>query len=110
MAREPGPVRRLTGRIRRRQFRCACCPDKVFRGYKALNAHHLARHGNYWAGAKARAMARKMGKGQDAARKHARGWLEAYGHVDRLGKRTSRARSRPEAPAYGRLTMRTLRP
>jgi hypothetical protein len=91
------------------RFTCACCPDRVFRGHKALNAHHLARHGGYWGGKAGRAMARKVGKDVDAARRHARGWLEAHGHVDRLGRRTGRARSRPQAPARGHLSLRQMR-
>lgn len=91
----------------RTQFTCACCPGKTFRGHRAMNAHHLARHGNYWAGGKARAMGRKMGKAQDAARKHARGWLEAAGLRDRNGKTTDRARSRPQV--RGKAGVRDLR-
>jgi hypothetical protein len=91
------------------RFTCSCCPDKVFRGHRALNAHHLARHGGYWGGKAGRAMRNKMGKEADAARRHARGWLEAHGHVDRMGRRTSRARSRPEAPERGHLRLVGLR-
>lgn len=91
------------------RFTCACCPGKTFRGHKALNAHHLARHGNYWAGQNAKKIGRKIGKEADAVRKHARGWLEAHGHVDRFGHRTDKARSRPEAPVRGHLTWHQLR-
>ena len=89
------------------RFTCSCCPDKVFRGHKALNAHHLARHGNYWGGKAGKAMARKVGKDYDRARRHARGWLEAHGHVDRMGRRTGRAQSRPEL--RGTVRIRDLR-
>jgi hypothetical protein len=91
------------------RFTCACCPERVFRGYRALNAHHLARHGGYWASDKARKIARKMGKEADAARKHARGWLEAHGYIDHMGRRTAKARSRPVTPQRGHLTLRDLR-
>ena len=62
-------ARKLRDRARgafRTRFTCACCPGKEFRGHKALNAHHLSRHGSYWAGAKAKGMGRKMGKQADA--------------------------------------------
>ena len=36
--------------VRGGRFTCACCPGKAFRGHRALNAHHLARHGGYWGG------------------------------------------------------------
>jgi hypothetical protein len=66
------------------------------RTYRAMNAHHLARHGNYWGGKAGKAMGRKVGKVQDAARRHARGWREAHGHIDRLGRPTPHGRGRPE--------------
>ena len=68
---------------------------KLFRSVRALNAYHLARDGGYWAGDKARKMARKMGKPADAARRHARGWREAGGLIDHMGHRTARGRTRP---------------
>ena len=89
------------------RFTCACCPGKQFRGHRALNAHHLARHGGYWAGQKARVAGRKIGKAQDAARRHARGWRHAAGLLDHMGNRTDRGRSRPEL--RGRLTVADLR-
>ncbi len=101
MARRPRDHKPLKERARnlfRNQFTCACCPGKTFRGHRALNAHHLARHGGYWAGQKARGTGRKIGKAADAARRHARGWQEAYGLLDHRGKATAKARSRPDAP------------
>lgn len=89
------------------RFTCSCCPGKEFRGVRALNAHHLARHGNYWGGKAARATGRKMGKAQDAARRHARGWREASGLIDNRGRTTDRGRSRPDH--QGRLSLRHLR-
>ena len=89
------------------RFTCACCPGKEFRGHRALNAHHLARHGSYWAGDKARKTGRKIGKATDAARKHARAWREASGLADRNGNRTHASRTRPELS--GRLRLRDLR-
>lgn len=80
----------------RDQFTCACCPGKTFRGHRALNAHHLSRHGGYWAGQKARVAGRKIGKQADAMRRHARGWQEACGLLDHRGKATARMRSRPD--------------
>ena len=114
MTATPPASRRARARAKARnafrsRFTCACCPGKEFRGHKALNAHHLARHGGYWGGAKAQGMGRKIGKEADAMRKHARGWLEAHGHVDRMGRRTARARSRPQAPGRGHMSLRTLR-
>jgi hypothetical protein len=79
----------------RDQFTCACCPGKTFRGHRALNAHHLSRHGGYWAGQKARVAGRKIGKQADLMRRHARGWQEAHGLLDHRGKATARMRSRP---------------
>lgn len=89
------------------RFTCACCPGKEFRGHRALNAHHLARHGSYWAGDKAKKTGRKIGKAADAARRHARAWREAAGLADRDGNRTHASRSRPELS--GRLRLRDLR-
>lgn len=82
----------------RNQFTCTCSPGKTFRGYRALNAHHLSRHGGYWAGQKARVAGRKIGKQADAMRRHARGWQEAHGLLDHRGKATARMRSRPDGP------------
>jgi hypothetical protein len=89
------------------RFTCGCCPGRQFRGTRALNAHHAARHAGRWAGKQARAAARRMGKDVDAARRHARGWLEAAGLRDHRGRRTDRARSRPEL--RGKVTRRQLR-
>jgi len=68
---------------------------KLFRSARHLNAYHLARDGGYWAGDRARKVARKMGKQADAARKFARGTREAHGLIDHMGHRTARGRSRP---------------
>ena len=98
------------------RFTCNCSVDKrtgrprEFRSLRLLNAHHYARHGGYWAGKGGKAVGRKMDKGADNIRRVARGGLEAFGHVDRLGRRTDRHRSRPVTPA-GRthLSLRDLR-
>lgn len=89
------------------RFTCSCSPGKEFRGHRAMNAHHMARHGGYWAGDKARKTGRKIGRQADAMRKHARGFREAYGHIDRYGRLTAKARSRPEL--RGRVTRGQLR-
>lgn len=102
-------ARKFAREVRHGRFSCTCSPGKNFRGHKALNAHHLSRHGGYWAGDKAKRTGRKIGKDTDALRKHARGWLEAHGHVDRMGKRTDRARSRPETPERSVWNRRTGR-
>ena len=91
----------LTERLRdigRSRFTCGCCPGRQFRGYRALNAHHLARHGGYWAGQKARQAGRKMSKQADAMRRHARGWRESHGLIDHQGRTTAKGRSRPNQP------------
>ena len=98
MARDRKPLKDRARSLFRNQFTCACCPGKVFRGHRALNAHHLSRHGGYWAGQKARSAGRKIGKTADAARRHARGWQEAHGLLDHRGKATPKARSRPAGP------------
>lgn len=98
MARDRKPLKDRARGLFRNQFTCSCCPGKVFRGHRALNAHHLSRHGGYWAGQKARGAGRKMGKATDAARRHARGWQEAHGLLDHRGKATAKARSRPGTP------------
>jgi hypothetical protein len=87
--------------------RCGSC-NRDFRGYRAMNAHHLAVHAQRWTSKKARAAARAMGKDVDRMRRHAAGWLEASGLRDPRGKTTDRARSRPQAPG-GRLKVRSLR-
>ena len=89
-------ARKLFNDVMHGRFTCACCPGKEFRGHRALNAHHLARHGNYWGGKAGKAMGRKIGKGADAMRRHARGHREAWGLIDRYGRLTSKGRSRPE--------------
>jgi len=96
MARKP--LKERARNMFRNQFTCACCPAKTFRGHRALNAHHLARHGGYWAGQKARGTGRKIGKQADLMRRHARGWQEAHGLLDHRGKATAKARSRPAQP------------
>jgi hypothetical protein len=98
VARDRKPLKDRARGLFRNQFTCACCPGKVFRGYRALNAHHLSRHGGYWAGQKARVAGRKIGKAADLARRHARGWQEAHGLLDHRGKATARMRSRPDGP------------
>ena len=95
MARDRKPLKERARGMFRHQFTCACCPGKTFRGHRALNAHHLSRHGGYWAGQKARVAGRKIGKTADLARRHARGWQEAHGLLDHRGKATARMRSRP---------------
>jgi hypothetical protein len=115
--------------IRGARFHCAGC-NADFRGYRAMNAHHLAKHASRWTSKSARAMGRKMGKETDNLRRHALGWLEAAGlrewktvpvrgkdgkPVERNGKivtrevpvPTDRARTRPEAS--GRLGRGHLR-
>jgi hypothetical protein len=103
----------LTGRF---TGTCGCGCGRTWRDPNMWNAHHLAKFGGYWAGDKARKTGRKIGKAADAMRKHARAVLEAHGHVDRLGRRTDRARSRPgsplgrpEEPFRGHLGLRALR-
>jgi hypothetical protein len=96
--RERKPLKERARGLFRNQFTCACSPGKTFRGHRALNAHHLSRHGGYWAGQKARGTGRKIGKAADGARRHARGWQEAHGLLDHRGKATPKARSRPDAP------------
>jgi hypothetical protein len=93
MARKP--LRERARALFRSQFTCGCSPGKTFRGHRALNAHHLSRHGGYWAGQKARVAGRKIGKQADLMRRHARGWQEAHGLLDHRGKATARMRSRP---------------
>lgn len=98
----------LRDRIRERLARphtCSC--GWHGKTYRAMNAHHLARHGGYWGSKAGRAAGRKIGKAQDAARRHARGWREAHGLIDRYGASTAKGRSRPEL--RGRLTRRQLR-
>ena len=89
------------------RFHCAGC-GKDFRGYRAMNAHHLAEHAGRWAGAKARAAGRKMGKETDKMRRHARGWLESAGLRDKSGRETPKALSRPKP--RGKVRARDLRP
>ena len=96
MARDRKPLKERARGMFRHQFTCACSPGKVFRGHRAMNAHHLSRHGGYWAGQKARVAGRKIGKTADLARRHARGWQEAHGLLDHRGKATAKARSRPD--------------
>ena len=88
--------------INGRRFHCDDC-NRSFGGYRAMNAHHLARHASRWTSAKARKTARDMGKAWDAARKHARGWREAAGLTDPRGNRTAKGRARPEARTRTRL-------
>ena len=92
------PLSERLKNIGRHRFTCACSPGKHFRGYRALNAHHLSRHGGYWAGQKARVAGRKIGKQADLMRRHARGWQEAHGLLDHRGKATAKMRSRPSGP------------
>lgn len=104
MARKP--LRERLKDIGRHRFTCACCPGRNFRGYRELNAHHLARHGGYWGGQKARVAGRKIGKQADAMRRHARGWRESHGLIDHQGRTTAKGRSRPDNPVR---KMRDLR-
>ncbi len=92
----PDPQRLNLRDLFGRRFTCACSPGREYHSLRAFNAHHYARHGGYWAGKAGKAMRREMGKEVDAARRHARGWLEAAGLVDRYGHRTDRARTRPQ--------------
>ena len=120
MARNPltgKPRRHTLTSLRGARFHCAGC-NADFRGYRAMNAHHLAKHASRWTSRSARAAGRKMGKETDNLRRHALGWLEAAGlrewkavpvrdkqgkPVERNGKvitreipvPTDRARSRP---------------
>jgi len=96
--RDRKPLKARARGLFRNQFTCACCPGKTFRGHRALNAHHLSRHGGYWAGQKARSAGRKIGKAQDELRKHARGWQESHGWLNHRGKATAKLRSRPDGP------------
>jgi hypothetical protein len=113
------PRRHTLTSLRGARFHCAGC-NADFRGYRAMNAHHLAKHASRWTSKSARAAGRKMGKETDNLRRHALGWLEAAGlrewkkvpvrdkqgkPVERNGKPvtrevpvlTDRARSRPQA-------------
>jgi hypothetical protein len=98
VARDRKPLRERARNMFRNQFTCACCPGKVFRGHRALNAHHLARHGGYWAGQKARGTGRKIGRQADLMRRVARGWQESHGLLDHRGRNTAKMRSRPDRP------------
>jgi hypothetical protein len=62
--------------IRGARFHCAGC-NADFRGYRAMNAHHAAKHAGRWASKAARGAQRKMGKETDNLRRHAMGWLES---------------------------------
>jgi len=77
--------------------------------YRSMNAHHLSRHGNYWGGRAGKAMGRKVGKVQDAARRHARGWQESHGLVDRMGRLTHKGRAREQVRGGPREATRGLR-
>src|ERR1035441_21844 len=122
---EQSRARRLAHNVRARtrsSFHCDGC-SKDFRGHRAFNAHHAAKHAGRWASASARKAARSMGKDADNARRHALGWLEAAGlrewrkvpFTGRDGKErtrqvpvlTDRAKSRPEIG--GRVRARDLR-
>lgn len=95
MARNRKPLKERARNLFRNQFTCACSPGKTFRGHRALNAHHLSRHGGYWAGQKARVAGRKIGKQADLMRRHARGWQEAHGWINHRGEATAKLRTRP---------------
>jgi len=79
------------------------------RTYRSMNAHHLGRHGGYWGGRAGKAMGRKVGKVQDAARRHARGWQESHGLVDRMGRSTHKGRTREQVRGGPREATRGLR-
>jgi hypothetical protein len=108
--------RRLWDDVAHGRFTCSCCPGKEFRSVRAWNANHLARHGVYWGSKAAGTTGRKMGKAQDAARRHARGWREAAGLSrtarvpirDEDGKDTGRTRqvSVPTGRARSRPALR----
>lgn len=84
------------------RFTCSCCPGKVFRGWRALNAHHLAVHYR-----QARNGRKGLPKAQRQAWLHARGHREAAGLVDKDGCATARGRTRPAV--RGRVKVRDLR-
>ena len=92
------------------RFTCSCgdkgCPG-TFRSARAQKAHAARVTATRWMSARARKAGRDMGKARDAARRHARGWLEAAGLRDHRGKATAKARARPEL--RGRVRLRTLR-
>lgn len=90
----------------RSRFRCDGC-GRDFHGYRAMNAHHMAKHATRWTSDKARKAGRRMGKELDQARRHSRGWLEAAGLRDPRGNLTRKGRSRPEV--RGRPALRDLR-
>ena len=80
----------------RTQFVCNCGCKREWKDYRLWNAHLLKNYGGYWGGKGGKAMGRKLGKGADNVRKMGRAGLDAFGHVDRMGKRTDKWRSRPE--------------
>jgi hypothetical protein len=82
----------------RTQFTCHCGCNREWKDHRLWNAHFLKNYGGYWGGKAAQATGRKMGKAKDGVRRMGRGGLEAFGHVDRMGRRTMRARTRPETP------------
>lgn len=115
-ARKPGPPASRTARARsylramgRTQFTCHCGCNRQWKDHRLMNAHMLKNYGRYWGGKGGAAMGRKIGKGQDSIRRMGRGGLEAFGHVDRTGRRTPKASARPGAPESGHLSRRFLR-
>jgi hypothetical protein len=98
------PLRERARGLFRTQF--TCC-GRTWRGHRAMNAHHIARHSGMWMSKKARQAARSMGKDWDQARRHAMGWLRASGLRDQRGQHTPKSRARPQGG--GRLTMSRLR-
>lgn len=101
---------RARERWRKLRSHTCSCGSRDCKGYyrtiRELNAHHI-RQLPRWTSDKARKMARRMGKEADAARRHARSWLEAAGLVDERGRRTGKGRARPEL--RGHLTIGHLR-
>jgi hypothetical protein len=102
---QPEPPASLAARARaqlramgRTQFTCHCGCGRQWKDYRMMNAHFLKNYGGYWGGKGGKAMGRQIGKGKDGVRRMGRGGLEAFGHVDRMGRRTHRARTRPETP------------
>jgi hypothetical protein len=74
-----------------------------FRTRQEMNARFLRDYGGYWQGKAGKAMRRKLGRDQDLARRHARGWRESHGLADHRGRATGKSRSRPDLPSRPRL-------
>jgi hypothetical protein len=74
-----------------------------FKTRQEMNARFLRDHGGYWQGKAGKAMRRKLGREQDLARRHSRGYRESHGLSDHRGRVTDKGRSRPDLPARPRL-------